>query len=113
LTQREPLWQRLKTPTPSQLVDAAAQPNCNFDDAVACYLGLRAFAADLPNDQLQLSGLAAALDALGRYLGRECFAPDRAGSTPPTPYDSPQRYDPAALARYLPAVRVALAKLPP
>jgi hypothetical protein len=109
-----PLSNRLRLA--SMLISNAARPDqASWDGSLQAYLAARAFAADLsvqshPSASAEIETLNAALNSLGRHLGKDCFALGSERSTP-TPYESPTNFSPDAIARHTQPVIVALTKL--
>lgn len=73
------------------LSPAAGHPS-TWEGALRAYLALQAITADEP--LISLADWKPALSKLGLYLAQECFPSKLRDKQPPSPYDSPSRFDP-------------------
>jgi hypothetical protein len=97
----------------SELLTATTK-RAGWDAAAEAYLAAQAISADFsarppPAATTEVEAVEAALSHLGRYLGDECFVHDQ--TKPPTPYDTPTKFAPTALAGRVQPVLDALKQL--
>jgi hypothetical protein len=82
---------------------ADSQRRTTYDEAARRYLAVRAVMQDFSQPQLlqardSIANVRACLDAIGRFLGAECFGRHRTDEPWPTQYELPAAYDPAKFA---------------
>jgi len=114
---RKSIWPRgeLQQTQPLAMVRAlqteAGDPgrSVSFDEALQTYLATKAVLADLPGPATESA--RAALDELGRFLGKDCYGV-AGGRPPPSQYDFPVAISRKTLAQRLAAVKQALDSLP-